>query len=153
MFEFNGGEPQPTLSDESFLQELYSLKTHYTLFRKFLESLFDGSIITTSETINDKYIKLWIKIEKILNYSNFNQLRETQWKPFEHLLSNNDGALEDNWVYVGRKLCNDFQNKINELYIRNGEKEIDPNPNDQLFITEINIFLEKHVEAKKIEDE
>ncbi len=145
-------KPRFTLSDEPFLQDLFSLKLHYTLFRKLLETFFGGDFVTVSTSVNNTYLQLCIRIEKILDNPDLSQLRKNQWKPFENLLSIDPETPEIDWEYSGRRLCNDFQSKVDELYIKNGEKQIDPEPDSQSFIVEINEFLKKYVESKKMED-
>ncbi len=145
-------EPRFKISDEPFLQDLFSLKLHYTLFRRLLEIFFGGDIITPSSAINNKYLQLCIKIEEILENPDFSTLRKTTWKPFENLLSVDHDAPEADWEYGGRQLCNDFQSKIDEMYIKNGEKEVDPEPSEQLTIVEINTFLDKYAETKQVHD-
>ncbi len=108
--------------------------------------------VTPSPAINNKYLQLCIKIEEILNNPDFSTLRKNQWRPFENLLSIDSDAPEGFWEYGGRQLCDDFQSKIDELYIKNGEKEIDPEPKEQILITEINAFLNKYAERKKVHD-
>lgn len=148
----NKKDPRFKISDESFLQNLLNLKLHYAMFRKLLEIFFGGDFVTPSTSINNKYLQLCIKIEEILDNPDFSTLRKTEWKPFENLLSVDVDAPEADWEYGGRQLCNDFQSKIDEMYIKNGEKVVDIEPSDQLTLVEINTFLDKYTETKQAFD-
>lgn len=129
-------------------KQIYRLKTYHNLLKQLLEIHFSGTKILVSEEVNRIYLQLCIKIEEILNESIFKKLPRKNWKLFDHLLTY-DSDYEIDWDYSGRQKCYDFQSKIEELFIRNGQKTCELESEDKKLLKPIQIFLEKYKTEKQ----
>ena len=135
-------------SDRSFLRDLYLLKLYYSLFLRLVETFIGGYIISTSTDTDEKYQLLCIEIEKILENSQLDILRNANWQPFENLLSVDD----IDWEYGGSQRCYDFQGQIDKEYIRNGKKEFELEPAELSILNQMDIFLNKLEKEKQLLD-
>lgn len=130
-----------------YSKELFRLRTFYNLFIQLLSTHFSGYFLLSSEEINRVYLRLCIQIENILKQKEFKQLDNLEWKPFDNLLAI-DSDTDLDWEYGRRRTCLNFQSEIENLFLRNGEKEFELDENDEKLFTSINTFLEQYEKEK-----
>ena len=138
--------------DDAFLQDLYRLRTFYRLFRDFLDVHFSGYTMKTNDEINRQYLQLCTKIEKIIQSPSLSDFRKN-WQPFEHLLDFDPDYPEGDWDYGGRKLCADYANKIEKIFVENGEKEYSIPGEDGVLLNKTRAFIKNYKESKKTSDD
>ena len=112
-----------TNPDHPFLRDLFRLRRYYELFQRFMRSFNNGEyIIVADSATNETYLKLCIKIEGILKHSKFSMLYEVYQRLFNNLLSFTDTDIE--LQGERSRTCAELQSKIDEMYARNGSKEM-----------------------------
>lgn len=136
---------------DEFLKELFRLRTFYTLYREFLELHFSGYTIDYADEVNRQYLQLCSKIENILKNSELSDFKKG-WKSFEHLLDYDPDYPEGDWEYGGRKLCADYANKIEKIFIENGEKEYGIPGTDGELLNKTREFIKKYKTSKQNSD-
>lgn len=128
-------------------KQIFRLRLYYGILVKLLDTHLGGTHVLISEDINRIYLQLCIKIEELLKESIFKKLPKKHWKPFSNLLTANSDYDID-WEIEKRQQCYDFKSYIEELFIRNGEKEYGIEPNDVKLLIPIKKFIEDYQKDK-----
>ncbi len=138
--------------DAKYHKELYLLRIYYGLVVRMSEIYFGGYVISTSEQINSRYLKLCGKIQKILKNSPLRNLSSLDWQPSDNLLSLDPEAPDFDWEYGKRQMCLDFKSEVEKFFITEGEKIFRLDPDGERYLTEFHSFLNNYESQKKDSD-
>ena len=126
-------------------KQLYRLRKYYNTLKKFLEIHNGGLEALTRDEVNRIYLILCVKIEEILEDDSFKKLRKKTWRIFVNLV-NPENDIE--WDMRGKQKCNEFSSAIEELFIKNGQKTYDLEPQDIKVLEQIEKFSEGYESDK-----
>ena len=137
-------------SSEQFYRDIHYLLIFYKQLIQLLYSFFSGDILIPTDEINQNYLRLCNRIEKILSNKSFENLLPLEWRPFENLRSLDPDAPDVDWEYGGHQLCGDFLSYVEDIFIKNGEKTYPLEEDDILLLNKIQNYIKNYMSYKKI---
>lgn len=107
------------MEEDKLKRYIFNLYSLYQQFFDSLDSFFDKKRI--NDELNRLYLRLYIKIEEILNEPGFEGLYHEYLRPFKSLIGMDFGDLEIDWENGLRQICGNFLSLIDEFFIKHGE--------------------------------
>lgn len=132
----------------TYSNNLYRLLVFYRELLELLDIYFNGYLIIITNDIALTYLRLCNKIDEILSDPNFTEMRDG-WKPVENLRDLDPELPGEEWEYSGKQICNNYLSFIEELYVKDGEKDCSLSQEDSKFLIEIQADIKRYKIYKK----
>lgn len=120
-----------------FYRELFEL----------LEIYFHGYLVITTDDISITYLRLCNKMNEILNEPPFKE-SSPDWRPYANLRDLDPELPQEDWEYSGKRICNNFLSFIENLYVKNAEKDLSLSQGDMDILMGVRSDINKYKSFK-----